>query len=159
MLYVGNLVASITPGAGAPPVQSIMIALAIAGFCILGAQITMYAVAAHVYPTACRAAGVGWAVGIGRLGGVLSAFAGGVLMARAGVSAFFVAIAGILGLTVIAILVLRRHITPALTPAEGEVAPGVLPQGTQRVPCELAVDDVKSIPPRRLPLSSLTSIS
>jgi hypothetical protein len=39
---------------------------------------------------------------------------GGVLMARAGVNAFFVAIAGILGLSVIAILFLRRHITPTI---------------------------------------------
>ena len=111
MLYVGNLVGSIVPGAEAVPVQSIMIALGIGGFCILGTQITMYAVAAHVYPTHCRAAGVGGAVGIGRVGGVLSAIVGGVLMARAGVSAFFVVVAGILGLTVIAILFLRRHIT------------------------------------------------
>jgi MFS transporter, AAHS family, 4-hydroxybenzoate transporter len=127
MLYVGNLVASIAPDTGAAPIQAIMLSLAIAGFCILGVQITMYAVAAHVYPTICRAAGVGWAVGVGRLGGVLSAFAGGMLMARAGVSAFFVAIAGILGLTVIAILVLRRHITPVLTPSEGAIRPGTNP--------------------------------
>jgi AAHS family 4-hydroxybenzoate transporter-like MFS transporter len=115
MLYVGNLVSTIVSTAGPVPAQAIMIALAIAGFCILGVQVTMYAVAAHVYPTHCRAAGVGWAVGIGRLGGVLSAFAGGVLMARVGVSAFFVAIAGILSLTVIAILILRKQIAPALT--------------------------------------------
>ena len=130
MLYVSNLVAAVTSGVGPVPVQAIMTALAIGGFCILGVQITMYAVAAHVYPTLCRAAGVGWAVGVGRLGGVLSAFVGGVLMARAGVSAFFIAIAGILGLTVIAIFVLRRHITPVVIPAKDEGATSGLPHGS-----------------------------
>ena len=120
-------------GCGSVPVQAIMIALAIAGFCILGVQITMYAVAAHVYPTVCRAAGVGWAVGIGRLGGVLSAIVGGVLMARAGVSAFFVAIAGILGLTVIAILVLRRHITPVLAPSAPSIDTAALVPAAHRI--------------------------
>jgi AAHS family 4-hydroxybenzoate transporter-like MFS transporter len=72
----------------------------------------MYAVAAHVYPTSCRAAGVGWAQGMGRLGGVLSAFLGAVLMARAGVSGFFVAITAVLGMTVLGVLLLRRHISP-----------------------------------------------
>jgi len=114
MLYVGHLVASITPGTGTVPVHAIMIALAIAGFCILGVQITMYAVAAHLYPTVCRAAGVGWSVGIGRLGGVLSALVGGILMANADAAVFFVAIAAILGLTVVAILTLRRHVLPVL---------------------------------------------
>ena len=35
-------------------------------------QTTMYALAAHVYPTAIRATGVGTAVAFGRIGGVLS---------------------------------------------------------------------------------------
>ena len=38
-------------------------------------QTTMYALAAHVYPTAIRATGVGTAVAFGRIGGVVSPYA------------------------------------------------------------------------------------
>ena len=43
---------------------------------INAAQTTMFALAAHVYPTAMRATGVGTAVSIGRAGAVLSGYAG-----------------------------------------------------------------------------------
>ena len=42
------------------------------GGLINAVQTTMYALAAHVYPTSIRATGVGTAVGFGRIGGVLS---------------------------------------------------------------------------------------
>lgn len=87
-------------------VSGIMVALAVGGFCILAIQVTLFAVAAHVYPTQCRAAGVGWAQGMGRLGGVISAFAGAILVG----AGFFAGIAATLILTVAAILALRNHI-------------------------------------------------
>ena len=37
--------------------------------------------------------GVGWAAGVGRLGGILSAFSSGLLLSRFGGAGFFVAIA------------------------------------------------------------------
>ena len=46
--------------------------LAWTGGLINAVQTTMYALAAHVYPTSIRATGVGTAVGFGRIGGVLS---------------------------------------------------------------------------------------
>lgn len=49
-----------------------------AGFGIIGAQLVLTALAAIVYPTAIRATGVGWALGVGRLGAVLSPYLGGL---------------------------------------------------------------------------------
>ena len=42
-----------------------------AGFCIFGAQIGANAFAGLLYPTAVRATGVGWALGVGRFGSVI----------------------------------------------------------------------------------------
>ena len=46
----------------------IVLTLLIAGFCIIGGQNMMNAVEASAYPTFIRSTGVGWAVGIGRIG-------------------------------------------------------------------------------------------
>lgn len=56
-------------------------ALFIVGFGIVGAQIGMNAVASSLYPTTLRATGVGWALGVGRLGSIIGPAAGGILLA------------------------------------------------------------------------------
>jgi AAHS family 4-hydroxybenzoate transporter-like MFS transporter len=60
----------------------ILVTLAIfaAGFCIVGGQIAANALAAAFYPTAVRATGVGWALGIGRVGSIIGPLVGGVLL-------------------------------------------------------------------------------
>lgn len=81
------------------------------GACIMALQSTLYAVAAHIYPTAIRSTGVGWGLGIGRFGGILSAFSGSVVLHFGiGVSGFFTIIAAALGLAVVGLLLMRRHI-------------------------------------------------
>ncbi|MFK7812986.1 MAG: MFS transporter [Maribacter sp.] len=50
------------------------------GFCVQGGFVGLYAVAARMYPTEFRTTGVGWAIGVGRLGGVLGPALGGVLV-------------------------------------------------------------------------------
>ncbi|KAE8758768.1 MULTISPECIES: MFS transporter [Paraburkholderia] len=57
--------------------------IAFAGFCILGGQSGLNALAVTIYPTRTRATGAGWALGFGRLGAVLGPLAGGQLMALA----------------------------------------------------------------------------
>ncbi len=42
-----------------------------AGFCVVGGQVGANAFAGLIYPTPIRATGVGWALGIGRLGSVV----------------------------------------------------------------------------------------
>lgn len=52
-----------------------------AGFGVVGAQLAMTALAADLYPTAARSTGVGWGLGIGRLGAVISPIVGGMALA------------------------------------------------------------------------------
>ena len=51
------------------------------GFGIQGGFVGLYAVAARMYPTRIRATGVGWAIGMGRVGGIIGPIAGGLLVA------------------------------------------------------------------------------
>ena len=57
-----------------------MIATFLAGFGVVGAQIGMNALAAGLYPTAIRSTGVGWALGVGRIGSIIGPLAGGILL-------------------------------------------------------------------------------
>jgi AAHS family 4-hydroxybenzoate transporter-like MFS transporter len=52
----------------------------IAGFCVIGAQISINALAAGLYPTEVRSTGLGWALGIGRAGSIVGPVVGGVLV-------------------------------------------------------------------------------
>lgn len=54
----------------------------IAGAGVIGAQIGMNALTAELYPTTIRSSGVGWALGIGRIGSIIGPVIGGVLIAR-----------------------------------------------------------------------------
>jgi MFS transporter, AAHS family, 4-hydroxybenzoate transporter len=58
----------------------VTIAIFVAGFCIVGGQIAANALAAGFYPTSVRATGVGWALGIGRVGSIVGPSVGGVLL-------------------------------------------------------------------------------
>lgn len=55
-------------------------AIFVAGFCMVGGQIAANALAAGFYPTSVRATGVGWALGIGRVGSIIGPLVGGALM-------------------------------------------------------------------------------
>lgn len=54
--------------------------LILLGFGVQSSFVGLYAVAARLYPTPIRSTGVGWALGIGRLGGILGPIAGGFLV-------------------------------------------------------------------------------
>jgi AAHS family 4-hydroxybenzoate transporter-like MFS transporter len=62
----------------------LLVAAFLAGTCVTGGQMSIVAVASLVYPARLRSTGVGWALGIGRLGGIIgpilvgSALGGGV---------------------------------------------------------------------------------
>src|ERR1700719_1274417 len=58
----------------------IWVAVFASGFCVVGGQIAANALAAGFYPTSVRASGVGWALGIGRVGSIVGPLVGGVLL-------------------------------------------------------------------------------
>jgi AAHS family 4-hydroxybenzoate transporter-like MFS transporter len=106
-----------TDGANAS-VSSLMWTMAAAGACMNALQIGMFSVAANAYPTFCRSTGVGWGLAVARFGGIVSSFAGGAFFAL-GMQPrhFFFFIAGMLVLTLLSVILLRRHIPPTHTEA------------------------------------------
>jgi MFS family permease len=58
----------------------LLIVFGFLGFFIQGGFVGLYAVAARLYPAEYRTTGIGWAIGAGRLGGVLGPLAGGVMI-------------------------------------------------------------------------------
>jgi AAHS family 4-hydroxybenzoate transporter-like MFS transporter len=73
---------------------SLLVIAFCAGFCISGAQKSVIALAAIFYPAAIRSTGVGWALGIGRLGGIGGPLLLGLLLSLGtGVELLFVAAA------------------------------------------------------------------
>lgn len=65
------------PALGLPALFAVV---AITGFCIIGGQPAVNALAATTYSTAERSTGVGWSLGIGRFGSIVGPVLGGVLI-------------------------------------------------------------------------------
>jgi len=86
--------------------------LAATGAMINGVQTTMFALAAHVYPAAIRATGVGSAVSFGRSGAVLSGFVGAWALKYRGSVSFFLVVALAMTACCIALASVRRHVRP-----------------------------------------------
>ncbi len=53
-----------------------------AGFCVSGGQKSVIALAALFYPAPIRSTGIGWALGVGRLGGIAGPLLMGMLIQR-----------------------------------------------------------------------------
>jgi len=99
----------IAPASGA---LGIVVLLGITGGMINAVQANMFALAAHVYPTDVRATGVGTTIAVGRLGGVVSPYAGAWALEAGGGRAFFATIAAVMTLVSIALMLVGRHIPP-----------------------------------------------
>src|SRR5579872_2921783 len=70
-------------------------AISAAGFLVVGGQGGSNAMAAAYYPTALRSTGVGWALGIGRVGSIVGPLLGGMLISlEPGTSRLFLAASG-----------------------------------------------------------------
>ena len=59
---------------------SLYILVAIAGATTIGTQILLYTYVAQFYPMDVRSTGIGWASGVGRLGGIVGPLVGGMLL-------------------------------------------------------------------------------
>jgi AAHS family 4-hydroxybenzoate transporter-like MFS transporter len=98
---------------GAQSVLSVLAMLAWTGGLINAVQTTMYALAAHVYPTGIRGTGVGTAVAFGRIGGVVAPYAGSWALESGGASQLFALMAVTMTVVFAALASVRNHIPRA----------------------------------------------
>jgi AAHS family 4-hydroxybenzoate transporter-like MFS transporter len=67
---------------GRLPYPILLAAIFIMGICVVGGQLGANGLSAAKYPARIRTTGVGWALGIGRLGGIVGPGLGGFLLAQ-----------------------------------------------------------------------------
>ncbi len=98
---------TVSPATGVLPVVAM---LTLTGSMINGVQTTMYALAAHVYPSAVRATGVGAAVAFGRTGAILTGYVGPWAIGYGGTQSFFAVVAAAMVSTFVALALVGRHV-------------------------------------------------
>lgn len=98
--------------AGMPRV-TLFALLTLSGGLINAVQTTMYALAANVYPTAMRATGIGLAMAFGRLGAILSGYAGAWAIDYRGSLSYFGLMAAAMTLCLVALSSIQRHVQPS----------------------------------------------
>jgi len=62
-------------------VPVLLSAIFVVGLCVTGAQLNIVALAANYYPIYMRSTGIGWSMGMGRVGSIVGPTVGGVLVA------------------------------------------------------------------------------
>jgi AAHS family 4-hydroxybenzoate transporter-like MFS transporter len=67
---------------GQLPYLVLLAAIFVMGVCVVGGQLGANGLSAAKYPARIRNTGVGWALGIGRLGGIFGPALGGFLLAQ-----------------------------------------------------------------------------
>jgi AAHS family 4-hydroxybenzoate transporter-like MFS transporter len=80
--YALTSIATAALGPSSSTTPALLAVVFVAGFGVIGGQICMNAFAAAIYPTAIRSTGVGWALGVGRLGSILGPVMGELLIAK-----------------------------------------------------------------------------
>jgi benzoate transport len=77
---VATAVAMVGYGYFAGSLTSAFIIALLIGIVIFGSMVSLYAITPLLYPPAIRATGMGWAIGIGRLGAILAPITAGLLL-------------------------------------------------------------------------------
>jgi AAHS family 4-hydroxybenzoate transporter-like MFS transporter len=90
----------------------LLLALGINGLLANAVQTSMFALAAHIYPTGVRASGVAYAASIGRVGGLVSSLFGAAIIG-AGAGAYWGSLAAVMVCAFAGLAWVRSHI-PAL---------------------------------------------
>jgi AAHS family 4-hydroxybenzoate transporter-like MFS transporter len=88
------------------------------GFFANAVQSTMYAVCAYVYPTTIRATGTASALAFGRLGAILSAFAGAAVITAGGATGYLMMLGLAMAGVAVSLAMVGRHIPPVRKQAE-----------------------------------------
>jgi len=81
--YLSAAVCIFLIGEAGASIVLLVITVFAAGLCVVGGQTSANALAAEFYPTAMRSTGVGWALGIGRIGSIIGPTLGGILLSGA----------------------------------------------------------------------------
>lgn len=87
-------------------VPLLFVMIFIAGFAVVGGQPAINALSANYYPVSLRTTGVGWSIGIARLGSVIGPLFGGYLSTQLAISQLFI-VAAIPSLLVIVMLAIQ----------------------------------------------------
>ncbi len=88
----------------------LMVMLLLTGGLLNAVQTTMYALAAHVYPTDIRGTGVGFAVAVGRIGNVLAGYVGAYALDSGGPPGYFTSMAILMGIVFLSLAAVGRHV-------------------------------------------------
>jgi AAHS family 4-hydroxybenzoate transporter-like MFS transporter len=80
IVYVGGVIFVALMGAALTHPEWMLLTAFFAGFCVSGGQKSVIALAAVFYPGPVRSTGVGWALGIGRIGGIAGPWLFGMLL-------------------------------------------------------------------------------
>jgi MFS transporter, AAHS family, 4-hydroxybenzoate transporter len=118
----GSVIAIVTSvvlaGMGLDPMKAgmLLLLIGVTGALLNGVQTTMYALATNVYPTEIRGTGVGTAVAVGRIGNVLAVYVGNYAIDTGGARGYFLSIAILMGLVLLSLALVRRHISPHTQP-------------------------------------------
>ncbi len=81
VVYIFAAVLLVAVGQSMGSVGLFAVLVFLAGTMVTGAQASLPALAAPIYPTKGRATGIAWMLGVGRFGGIVGALAGGTLLA------------------------------------------------------------------------------
>jgi AAHS family 4-hydroxybenzoate transporter-like MFS transporter len=79
--YLATVGALLLLAGGGAPMPLLFALVLVTGSGIVGGQAALNALAATMYPTTARSTGVGWALGMGRIGAILAPLAGAALLA------------------------------------------------------------------------------
>ncbi len=79
-IFVGASAACVLVAAAGANGGLVVAAISAAGFCVVGGQAAANAFVGNYYPSYIRASGIGWALGVGRLGTILGSFVIGKLI-------------------------------------------------------------------------------
>ncbi|MEE8378892.1 MAG: MFS transporter, partial [Gammaproteobacteria bacterium] len=97
-------------GQAASSLMLIMLGSFFAGAFIIGGQVSLNALASFIYPTHIRSTGVGWALGIGRIGSIMGPIlAGQLILLNLGMANYFFVFGLVLFVTSLSTLLIRNQ--------------------------------------------------
>jgi AAHS family 4-hydroxybenzoate transporter-like MFS transporter len=110
----------ILAGAEISPQNGLFLAVmfVLTGGLLNAVQTTMYALAAHVFPTEVRSTGVGFVVAVGRVGNVLAATVANEAFNRGGNAGYFGSWSVLMGIVLVALALVSRHVPRSSAVAE-----------------------------------------